>query len=322
MASTALQGIAQEGKAVGSEIEDSTLPSSPSMKEEFPGKSQSYHGLPLWSVEQSNDQPIESRLDPDSRNDTTLPASDDDLVIISETSCQKSRRRALTDKEIPSQSSKRLRSERQRMASEETSAQKINFYKASIQRKEQSKAEKVSLEWRPVEESAARKLFSEVQIRRRAQQDSLFTAQRLHHDEKHIQISVSEAAQTIRRLLGKDSIAQVRALLEESRHPQCCVRWSEIMIRRFRGNITQLMACCNQFAQSNSAFDFFGENLAKSELHRAWTSETVSKTDVATSEKDKNERALAVRDGGKLRLLADAFGIGILALIPRHPDSP
>ena len=290
-----------------------------SVKEDLPcpNLSEGPHSLPPVSREQSNDQSIESTHNPESRDNSATANSDDDLIFVSER-YRESRKHAPVDKESPTYSSKRMRPGNHYTGPDEAIAKRINFFKASIQRREQFKAEELVLEWFPVKLTATQKLYSELRIRWRALGNSLAPSQGLRHSERRIQILVNEATDTIRRLLEQESIDQVRALQQESRTPQRCARWPEILHPPLRGNINELMACCEQLAGSNSVFDFFSENLARSELNRAWGT---SKLDPATSE-GQTERARAIRGGGNLRILADAFGIGILAFIPRYPHTP
>ena len=317
-----MQKIVKEEKVARIKTEDTAELAVASSKEEFPNQnlSQGCHGLSQCSVEQSNDQPVESEQNSDSCSNRALAESDKELIIVSETHNQ-SRKHVLADKESPTRSRKTLRSERQYKPPEQTVAKNINFFKASIQRKAKFRAEEGALEWEPVKDSAGKELFLEVQRRGREHTNSLATVRTLYHDERRFQISINEATETIRRLLDKESIVQVRALLKGSRKSRCSVQWPEILHPPLCGNISDLMTCCRQFAQSNTAFDSFGENLTRSELHRRWTWKGLLKLDPVTSE-EKHQRAIAIRDGGKLRILADAFGVGFLAFIPKHPHVP
>ena len=287
-AKTALQRTVQEEKAASVKTEDHAQLADASSREEFSSQnlSQGCHGLPPWSLEQSNDQSVESERNSDSCSNRALAESDEDLIIVSETHIQ-SRKHGSAAKESPIQSRKALRSERSYKPPEETVAKSINFFKASLQRKAKCKAEEGALEWGPVKESAGKELFFEVQRRRRAHTNSLATMRRLYHDERSIQVSINEATETIRRLMEKESIEQVRALLKESGKSECSVLWPEILHPPLCCNINDLMTCCRQFAQSNTTFDSFGENLTRSELHRRWTSRAVSKLDPATTSEEK-----------------------------------
>ena len=99
-----------------------------------------------------------------------------------------------------------------------------------------------------------------------------------------------------------------------ARTTQCGVPWPKLLQPPVAGNVVALMQCHRQCSRSTTTFDHFGENLAMSELHRAGFGKTSLNLHPATVE-IQNEQ---IREGGKLRVLADAFGIEVLALIPRH----
>ena len=168
IASTALQEIAQEEIAAGVELEDFAHPADAFVKEEAQTEDlgQGYHGLPQWSVEQTNDQSTESKRTSDTNDNNMITDSDEDLIIVSE-SRSRSRERLLAGEESLPQSSKRLQSERQYTAPDEMTARKINSYKASIQRNAQQSSKRLQSE----RQLTARKInFYKACIQQKAQQ--------------------------------------------------------------------------------------------------------------------------------------------------------
>lgn len=160
IANTALQEIAQEETAAGVELEDFAHPADAYVKEEAQTEDlgQGYHGLPQWSVEQTNDQSTESKRTPDPSDNNMITDSDEDLLIVSESRSQ-SQKRLLSGEESQPESSKRLQSGRQYTAPDEMTARKINFYKACIQQKAQQKAEWNLIRRRLVKQAAGKNHF-------------------------------------------------------------------------------------------------------------------------------------------------------------------
>ncbi|KAL8787183.1 MAG: hypothetical protein Q9195_007874 [Heterodermia aff. obscurata] len=297
------------------EVEVSEQPACVSVKEESQDEdlNEGHESLSQRSIEHTNDHSTNSKHTTDPVDSSTIIDSDEDLNIASES---RSRKRLLAAS--PSWSTKRFRSERQYVAPDNMTARKVNFYKAAIlqekqrrkqfkqhrgeQQKEKQKALEEGLqkaqqqaEELRILELTNKELFSGLQI---LDTRTISSAEsQKPHDKAAVQVSM--ASEVIRRLLGTEGIKQQSKI----------------------DYISDLIQFCRKCDGSDTALDWFGANLARSELDRACSSESQSKFYSFTAEA-KRMMAFRIRHGRKLRILADAFGIGILAFIPQNPLIP
>ena len=303
MATDILRKISREESATKSSFKGPVQLPDGSVEEDClcQNLSEGCHGLPHFPMErsgQSVDQPIASK--PESIFCQKSAFHDRDEAFMSSETYSKSRKHALIDEGIP-EPRKRLRLEQQSLASDKAVAKETSFSRAYLQQKAEES-------WESVKVFARAELLSELQM----------PETQIPFDDRWT--SINDATKIIRQLVGEESIKQVQALRKEyaAMTPQCAVQWPRLLQPPVAGNVVALMQCYRQYARSTTAFDHFGENLARSELHRAGFGMTSLNLHPAAVE-IQNEQ---IREGEKLRVLADAFGIGILALIPRQSHTP
>lgn len=129
---------------------------------------------------------------------------------------------------------------------------------------------------------------------------------------------VFDAVGLLTQILGKEGLEQIRALEHEyiPRDSQAAqslpptIPWPSLFKPPVAGDFRSLAMCLRHFSARKTALDQFGENLARAELYRTAAGMGLSLPSVESVQSSNGEEQLYV--------LACAFGIGILALVPSH----
>lgn len=130
--------------------------------------------------------------------------------------------------------------------------------------------------------------------------------------------SIDDAINTLKQILGNEGIEQIRALEKEytplgsrtfQSSPQM-IPWQSLFQVPIAGDVRSLALCVKHYSAQKTALDGFGENLARAELYRVCSSEAGSSLSLSSVE------GVEPGKGKQLYILACAFGVGILALVP------